>query len=86
MSSNFVSLYTNDTQLQVTPWDVRMIFGEITEPASAERPVNVIKQIGEVRMSPQHAKIVMLILANQLEQYESNIGPIPLPTPNLLSK
>ena len=76
---SFVSLYANDTQIQVSPWDVRMIFGESSEPATEERPTNVIKQIGEVRMSPQHAKVVSMFLITQLRHYEETIGPIPIP-------
>jgi hypothetical protein len=78
-SPTFVTLYANDTQIQVSPWDVRLIFGEITEPATAERPTNIIKRTGEVRMSPQHAKVVAMILVAQLKNYEENLGPIPGP-------
>jgi hypothetical protein len=78
-AASYVSLYANDTQIQVSPWDVRLIFGEISQPATADRPTNVIKQTGEVRMSPQHAKVVAMILIAQLKQYEDTIGPIPIP-------
>ncbi|HEV8641379.1 MAG TPA: DUF3467 domain-containing protein [Methylomirabilota bacterium] len=76
---NFISLYTNDTQVQVSPWDVRLIFGEISEPPTSERPEVVIKATGEVRMSPQHAKRILQILADTLATYERSVGPIPLP-------
>lgn len=78
-SPSFVTLYTNDTQLQVSPWDVRLIFGEISRPPTDENPRTLIKQTGEVRMSPQHAKVVAKILMAQLKLYEENYGPIPLP-------
>ena len=75
----FASLYANDTQVQTTPWDVRLIFGEIAESATKETPVNVIKRVGEVRMSPQHAKVRVSILLKQLAVYERTFGPIPTP-------
>jgi hypothetical protein len=78
-SPGFVSMYTNDTQLQVTPWDIRLIFGEITEPPTIEHPTAVIKLLGEVRMSPQHAKLVAALLQAQLKHYEETVGPIPVP-------
>jgi hypothetical protein len=81
VSPSFVSLYANDTQLQTTPWDVRLIFGEIDVERSGKGigvVVNVT-QVGEVRMSPQHAKRVVMLLAKQLQAYEQSFGPIPQP-------
>lgn len=75
----FVSYYANDTQLQITPWDVRFVFGVIEEPPNAERKTIKVKSLGEVRMSPQHAKRVAMILVQQLKAYEEGIGPIPQP-------
>ena len=77
-SPTFVSLYTNDTQIQVTPWDVRLILGEITNVIPSPDSVTV-KLNGEVRMSPQHAKRIVQILTSQIALYEKNIGPLPLP-------
>lgn len=76
---DFVSLYVNDTQVQVSPWDIRLILGVISEPPTPKRPTILIKSIGEIRMSPQHAKKVTMILLQQLKIYEDTIGPIPLP-------
>ena len=79
IAQTFVSMYSNDTQIQVSPWDIRLVFGMITEPPSSNRPIIEVTSVGEVRMSPQHAKKVALILLKQLQNYEENIGPIPLP-------
>src|SRR5580765_4601818 len=68
-SPSFVSIYTNDTQVQVSPWDIRLIFGLIDDPATLERPTVKVNTIGEVRMSPQHAKVVLGILTQQLKIY-----------------
>ena len=76
-ADDFVSLYANDTQIQLSPWDFRLIFGQIEPPDndSVEQPMG-IREIGEVRMSPQHAKMVALVLRNQIQVYEKNIGEI----------
>lgn len=78
-AAEFVSLYVNDTQVQLTPWDVRFIFGVISETPTENRPTILIKTIGEVRMSPQHAKRVAMVLLQQLKHYEDTVGPIPQP-------
>ena len=74
-----MTLYANDTQIQISPWDVRLIFGEIDRAPSEENPTIRVKRVGQVRMSPQHAKRMVEILMGQLQVYESTIGPIPLP-------
>jgi hypothetical protein len=76
---NYVSLYVNDTQVQVSPWDFRFLLGVIQGLPTEENPKILIKQIGEIRMSPQHAKKVAQVLAGQIELYERLVGPIPLP-------
>ena len=78
-SPTFVSLYSNDTQIQTSPWDVRLIFGEIQDVATGDSPGVIVKQTGEVRMSPQQAKALLALIAQQLDQYEKNFGTIPLP-------
>ena len=79
-SDQFVSIYANDTQFQVSPWDVRLVFGVIDELPTKERPTILVQTLAEVRMSPQHAKKVTMVLLEQLKAYEENVGPIPLPT------
>lgn len=79
VSPSFVTIYANDTQLQTTPWDIRFVFGEMSvEPRDGEVVMSV-KQVAEVRMSPQHAKRVATILLEQLQSYEASFGPIPQP-------
>ena len=78
-SQSFVSLYSNDTQIQMTPWDVRLIFGEIERVERGDEVSVTIKQTGDVKMSPQHAKRITLILIKQLTEYEEKYGEIPQP-------
>jgi hypothetical protein len=78
-ADDFAVLYANDTQVQLSPWDFRLIFGLITDAPTPERLQVRIKLVGEVRMSPQHAKRVTKILTQQLKRYEDTFGAIPTP-------
>jgi hypothetical protein len=79
-AATYAILYSNDTQVQVSPWDVRIIFGELSSPPSPEPNQEVlVKMTGEVRMSPQHAKRLVQILAASLATYEQQLGPLPMP-------
>jgi hypothetical protein len=69
-SEQFMSVYANDTQLQLTAWDVRLIFGVIDEVATPEKNVTTVRQLGEVRMSLPHAKRVAQILTAHILHYE----------------
>jgi hypothetical protein len=77
-ADKFASIYANDLQLQTTPWDFRMIFGLVTEAPTEKSPTMLVSTIGELRISPQLAKRLWLILGYQLEHYEKNIAPIEL--------
>jgi len=74
----FVSLYVNDLQVQITPWDFRVLLGLVTGTPSKESPELEIATIGEIRMSPQLAKRLLVVLQGQVQNYEQSVGPIPL--------
>jgi hypothetical protein len=79
-SSTFFTTYTNDVQLFVSPWDVRLILGELGDQEDVEgKPVLNITQLGEVRMSAQIAKRLVILLSAQLKTYETLFGLIPSP-------
>jgi len=78
-SPDFVSIYANDIQLQTSSWDLRMILGEVGDVSEGDPAVAQIKLIGELRMSPQLAKRLALILIEQLKRYEQQFGEIPGP-------
>jgi hypothetical protein len=78
-SPSFFSIYANDVQVQTTPWDLRLIFGEITNVPTSKDPIVDIMQLGELRLSPQLAKKMTEVLLDQLSTYEANVGEIPLP-------
>lgn len=78
-SPTFVSLYANDVQVQTSPWDVRLILGEIAGVPTPDDPTVAVRQIAELRMSPQLTKKLTIILIQQLKGYEAQFGPIPIP-------
>jgi hypothetical protein len=78
-SPSFASLYANDVQVQTSPWDLRLIFGEIANIPTKDDQAVTIKQVGEVRLSPQLAKKLTIILIEQLQGYEKRFGMIPIP-------
>jgi Protein of unknown function (DUF3467) len=79
-SESFFSAYANDIQAQITPWDVRLVFGVISSLPTEGAITNVtITQLGEVRMAPQLAKKLTMLMIQQLQAYEAQFGEIPLP-------
>ncbi len=80
-ADDYVILYTNDTQVQTTPWDIRIIFGRIESAPNQSDPTLMVEQVGEVSMSLHHAKRVATILQGQIEAYERQVGPLVLATP-----
>lgn len=78
-SPDYFSVYANDLQMQTTPWDIRLIFGLITSTPVDNTGVVTVTQLGELRLSPQLAKLVTMILTQQLRGYEEQFGEIPLP-------
>jgi hypothetical protein len=77
-SGNFFSIYANDIQVQTGPWDVRLILGEIGSTAT-RTPELFVEELGQIRISPQLAKKLTMILAQQLKAYEERFGEIPGP-------
>lgn len=78
-SGQFMSIYANDVQVQTTPWDMRLTFGEITGNPVGDNPMVSVLQTGELRLSLPLAKRLAIILVKQIEIYEQNLGVIPVP-------
>ena len=75
----FVSLYANDIQVQTSPWDMHLLLGEISSITGTDERVIAIKEIGELRISPQLAKSLTAIMTEQISFYEERFGQIPGP-------
>jgi Protein of unknown function (DUF3467) len=78
-SSSYVSIYSNSANLEVTPWDFKLIFGAIVRSETGKLPK--IENRLEVVMSPQHAKALLGIFASNVQEYEKQMGEIKLPQP-----
>lgn len=77
-AKDFAAYYTNDTQIQTSPWDVRLMFGVIEDVDTAEG-IAIVTRVADVRMSLQHAKKVAAIITDQIKQHELKIGFIAIP-------
>ena len=77
-SPDYVSLYGNYVQVQTSPWDMRLILGSVSEPATRENLSVVITQDADVRISLQLAKRLLSVMAEQISEYEERFGPIPV--------
>ena len=64
-------IYTNSVQTIISPYEFLLQMGLETQ--------GKVQSICNVRMSPQHAKILASILQQSIENYEKNIGEIKLP-------
>ena len=78
-SEKCATIYSNSTNLEVTPWDFKFIFGVLVKPAAGNIPK--IESLAEVVMSPQHAKALLGLLNTNVQEYEKNVGEIKLPQP-----
>jgi uncharacterized protein DUF3467 len=80
-ADTFVSVYSNNLQMEVSPWDFKLIFGEIEKGEADPTGQRLVKLHVEdkvrVSMSPQHAKAVLKVLQENVALYEKQIGPIP---------
>lgn len=78
-SPEFVSLYANDVQVQITPWDIRLTLGEISDVPNPQTPIIKILQLADLRLSPPLAKRLATLMLEQIKAYEESFGEIPTP-------
>jgi len=76
-SEKFIKIYANAANLEMTPWDFNIIFGELKKSNDKV----VIEQSVAITMSPQHAKALAGVLVGHVKQYEKMVGEINLPQP-----
>ena len=75
-SPGYVSIYSNDVQVQTSPWDLRLIFSELSDQPTPESIT--VNQLAELRVSPQLAKKLTMVMIQLLTEYEEEFGKIPL--------
>ena len=72
-AEDYVHVYANSVEVGISNWDLRLAFGEIVE--ADERKV-VLEQRATVIMSPQHAKVFVGLLVQNVAAYEQQFGEI----------
>ena len=69
----FLSMYSNNISVRVTPFDMQLIFGEIL---SVDERKLVIENFLAVNLSPQTAKSLLSVVSSQIDAYEQQYGEI----------
>lgn len=75
-SSDFVSKYANNAAVLATFFDLNITFGEAQ---GVEAGVLNIEQSVKISMSLAHAKILALLLWQQVDAYEQRFGALAIP-------
>jgi hypothetical protein len=75
-SSNYVSTYSNNVQMRITPFDFVLTFGDVV---NIEGNVLTVEENVRIVMSPEHAKVFSKLLAENVSQFEKQIGTIVSP-------
>lgn len=78
-SPNHVSIYSNNVEVGVSAWDVRIKLGEIVEANDNRLDISILATLF---MSPPHAKAFSKVLAENIKKYEAAMGEIPMPPEN----
>ena len=65
-------LYINSANFLISQYEFLFIFGLKSDPKEDPKP------IVNIRMSPQHAKVMMALLRKNVKGYEKEIGEIKL--------
>lgn len=69
------NLYVNSSRMGISPYDVRMIVGQVVEIAEGQ----VNEDHATIIMSPEHAKAFLRNLEKTIASYEENFGEIKDP-------
>ena len=74
-TADFREAYANSVQIHVTVWDFLLTFGRIQQQTPELVEVNNFQN---VYLSPQQAKALLMILSQNVENYEKAFGEIKL--------
>lgn len=64
--------YVNSVNFIVSQYEFLFCFGLKSDPKDDPKPV------ANIRMSPQHAKVMMALLRKNVKEYEKQIGEIKI--------
>lgn len=69
------TIYSNNADMAITPWDLRIGFSEIGQHGGEFRK----RMLASVVMSPAHAKALITALTLGVQQWEGTYGEIRMP-------
>jgi hypothetical protein len=72
-SPAFVTIYANNVELNVSPWDFKFRLGHVSDITDE---LFSVEETAHVYMSPPHAKAFLKILSGALKKYEETFGKI----------
>jgi len=67
-----LEIYANSVQFLLSIYDVAMDFGTTDMN-------NKHQSLVRIKMSPQHAKVMSILLSNNIKKYEHDVGMINIP-------
>ena len=74
-ATDYRESYANSVQVQMSVWDFRLSFGTAHQETADEITINTFQAI---YLSPQQAKALWNVLAQNLAQYEQTFGQLAL--------
>jgi hypothetical protein len=74
-SDDYRDSYANSVQVRLSIWDFHMVFGTLDQQTREAVSINNFQGI---YLSPQQAKALLNVLANNISQYEQTFGHISL--------
>jgi hypothetical protein len=72
---NYRETYANSVQVRVNVWDFFLVFGTMQQQVETEVE---IRNFQGIYLSPQQAKALMMILQQNVTNYEQTFGEIKL--------
>jgi hypothetical protein len=81
-SPDHKTVYANVIRTAITPFDIRIAFGQVCEP-TPESPAQHTEEFATVIMAPEEAKAMIPLLQTAVQGYEDGYGKIRDITPVL---
>src|SRR5438270_12732900 len=75
-----IRVYANNVAIGTTPFDMRIIFGEVTDVGAETRKVTIEQNV-QVTMSWAEAKLVAKFIERHVQAYEKKNGTLTTPQP-----
>jgi hypothetical protein len=75
-SPDFRTIYANNTKFGASPFEFSLIFGEIGE--NVEGQIYIDQKV-RVLLAPVHAKLFLIVLAQNVASFEAQFGEIKIP-------